>query len=113
MGIPMCSTSTMTKLATPGISLVLFALLSFSEELEDPFGLDEHDLPWPILLGTVSHCTISSQGREVLDKALAFFNQGCTTSSWNESLAKQLFGSGTKTKMQEPGLNKRTNDTGV
>merc|ERR1719456_927257 len=48
--IPLCSGSYTTKLATPFIALILVPLMQLSEELEDPFGLDKHDLPWPILL---------------------------------------------------------------
>merc|ERR1719271_819587 len=64
--VPPFTSSPTTKLATPIIAIVLFVLLSLSEELEDPFGMDEHDLPWPVLLSTISHCSISNTSRHHL-----------------------------------------------
>lgn len=109
--VPPFSSSPTTKLATPIISLILFALLSLSEELEDPFGMDEHDIPWPVLLGTISHCTISTTSRHHLDEALEFFNTGASTGHWDEDKAKRLLGPQTKVK---PSKGKRpSGDTGV
>eukprot|EP00746_Dinoflagellata_sp_MGD_P163782 gnl/MRDRNA2_/MRDRNA2_92009_c0_seq1.p1 gnl/MRDRNA2_/MRDRNA2_92009_c0~~gnl/MRDRNA2_/MRDRNA2_92009_c0_seq1.p1 ORF type:complete len:422 (+),score=47.07 gnl/MRDRNA2_/MRDRNA2_92009_c0_seq1:92-1357(+) len=109
--VPPFSSSTTTKLSTPIIALLLFALLSLSEELEDPFGMDEHDIPWPVLLGTISHCTISTSSRHHLDEAMEFFNHGAITGSWDEATAKKLLGPQTKvtaTKGKRP-----TGDTGI
>lgn len=109
--MPVCSSSAFTKLSTPVISLVLFALLSLSEELEDPFGVDEHDLPWGIIVGTVSFINISPASEAVMEESIDFFNDGVRFGKWDGKEAKRLFGKFAITKDEDRKGVKNTYDT--
>lgn len=89
--VPVCGSSVSTKMATPIMTLVLISLLKLAEELEDPFGTDEHDLPWPVLLATVTRCRVACP-RSFLSGAISFFNEACQTSTWDTEKVKQYFG---------------------
>lgn len=103
LAIPLLSASIPTRLSTPFIAMVLFPLLTLAEQMEDPFGLDLHDLPWPILLSTVMRCHLSDQSNKVLQDTIAFFNHGCTTGQWDNETAQRLFGRDTKTDTKGAG----------
>lgn len=92
IAIPVCCHSWLSKLMTPLIAFVLLLLLQVAEELEDPFGVDTHDIPWPEMLSVFSRCSLSPSEEEVLDKTVKFFNEGCVTGEWDQATAKQLFG---------------------
>lgn len=96
LAIPWISSSAPTKLTTPFIAMVLFPLLALAEQMEDPFGIDLHDLPWPVLLGTVMRCHLSEQSEDVLKETINFFNNGCTNGCWDQSTAQRLFGQDAK-----------------
>lgn len=108
LSIPVCSESVSTKLATPVICMVLMSLLELAEELEDPFGLDEHDLPWPVLLATVTRCRVAAP-KDFISGTIAFFNESCRTGEWDEVKAKRYFGDEVK---MEPETTKAAYDSG-
>jgi len=90
--IPITGSKLCTKMMAPLVALVLLPLMRLSEELEDPFGTDQHDLPWPMILGTVTHCSLTPSSRDVLFRVLHFFNNGSMTGNWDLIEAEELLG---------------------
>merc|ERR1712216_518539 len=89
--VPLCSKTIFSRLFTPVIASVLHLLLSFAEELEDPFGTQHHDLPWPVMLGNVAACIVTEESKDVMDKTLALFNRACLEGEWDMAEARDVF----------------------
>lgn len=106
--VPVCGSSITSRLMTPVIAMVLFSLASLAEEFSNPFGLDEHDLPWPSLLSTVSSCALR-QKKGYVREVVRFFNEACTTSHWSPMDAPRYFG---PEVLIDPAPGKLTVDAG-
>jgi len=91
LALPVCSQHMATKITMPLVAVILFVLFFLARELDDPYGLDMHDIPWPVFLSSISQCTICAAGKEVLNETINFFNTGCS-SHWDKETAKWLFG---------------------
>lgn len=90
MWIPWCVEHNMSRIFLPLIAVVLFSLLKLAHELEDPFGVDRHDLPWPVMLANVAHCTLCQESRSYLKETVATFNHACLYDKWINP--EELFG---------------------
>jgi len=88
--IPWCVEHNMSRIFLPLVAVVLFSLLKLAHELEDPFGVDRHDLPWPVMLANVSYCTLCQESRHYVKETVAAFNHACIHDEWLD--AKGLFG---------------------
>lgn len=80
--IPVCADSIVTKLMAPVVALILMSLLKLSQEVEDPFGFDTHDLPWIQVLSTVTRCALKDVDDETKDQVFEWFNHGTRTGEW-------------------------------
>lgn len=105
--IPMCHGKLIALIATPLVSLVMLSLLQLAVDLEEPFGLDEHDVPWPTFCSTISGCILSDETLDVLQETLTTFNRACLDGSWDAHQAEKLFGPNSNV-----GSTKVTFDTG-
>jgi hypothetical protein len=77
--IPVCADSLVTKLMAPVIALILMSLLKLSQEVEDPFGFDTHDLPWIQVLGTLTRCSLRDVDEQTKENVVLWFNHGART----------------------------------
>lgn len=89
---PICSPTLATKLSTPVICAVLCSLLQLSEELEDPFGEDEHDLPLFDILAKISNIHVEPHMQKFLEETINLFNEACRTGHWDPATVEWLFG---------------------
>jgi hypothetical protein len=55
------------------------SLLKLSQEVEDPFGFDTHDLPWIQVLGTLTRCSLRDVDDQTKEAVLNWFNYGART----------------------------------
>lgn len=92
VAVPVCVKHTPTRLLVPVVAVVLFVLLSFAQELEDPFGLDRHDLPWPVMLEDLGYVTLSNESRRRVPQTIDFFNHYCRTGKCDQDTAEDMFG---------------------
>lgn len=98
-----------TKLATPVICVVMFSLVKLAEELENPFGDDEHDLPIYSVLASVAHVTIDPDRQLFFTKTISVFNNACRTGKWDKDATIAVFGD----KIEfEPTTSKVSYDSG-
>mmetsp|Transcript_115035 Transcript_115035/g.211606 ORF Transcript_115035/g.211606 Transcript_115035/m.211606 type:complete len:446 (-) Transcript_115035:35-1372(-) len=89
---PICSPTLTTKISTPVICMLLCSLLQLSEELEDPFGEDEHDLPLFDILSKVCCFHVEPHMGKFLEETMNLFNDACRTGHWDPSTVNWLFG---------------------
>jgi len=101
MAVPICSGSLTTKLLLPLVSGMIFALIRLAEELEDPFGFDEHDLPWPVLFRTITTRAMPLEQDTLVKEVIRAFNHACKY-EWDTADAKRLFGEGVRVR-RSPG----------
>jgi len=90
--LPLCADHFLTRCLVPVIVCILISLVSLAEELEDPFGDDQHDIPWTALLANICHCTLPRRSHSYLAETVEFLNDLCLHCRWDESKARRLLG---------------------
>lgn len=92
--VPVCSEALSTKLATPVVAMLLCSLLQLAEELEDPFGDDEHDLPVEDIMSSITRIRLNPEiDHGYVPGVIDLLNNACETGMWDMEVAKRLFNS--------------------
>lgn len=92
--VPVCNSNLAITFATPLIAVLMLSVLTLGAELEDPFGIDDHDLPWPLFFSTISRCIPSSDTEPIVQETLLMFNKACAYGYWDPAHVSNLFGYG-------------------
>mmetsp|Transcript_10740 Transcript_10740/g.18857 ORF Transcript_10740/g.18857 Transcript_10740/m.18857 type:complete len:407 (+) Transcript_10740:88-1308(+) len=99
----------MIKVATPVICVVMFSLVKLAEELENPFGDDEHDLPIYSVIASVARINVDPSVQVFFARTIAVFNNACRTGQWDVEGTKAVFG---PSVTFEPATSKVAYDSG-